>query len=146
MHRETVYYNREVRNKSIGLIFLPQLFFTFYFTGLERVSKQKENAQRHWQSIHDAGHIKQGLAALRHHNAKRKKNESQNCRKKKKCARHLQSCIIVQHKNHIILLDKDCFSKGEAYFLFCFGKRKQQHAVFVYRRCVAQFLALFTFL
>ena len=103
MHRETVYYNREVRNKSIGLIFLPQLFFTFYFTGLERVSKQKENAQRHWQSIHDAGHIKQGLAALRHHNAKRKKNESQNCRKKKKCARHLQSCIIVQHKNHIIL-------------------------------------------
>ena len=83
MHRETVYYNREVRNKSIGLIFLPQLFFTFYFTGLERVSKQKENAQRHWQSIHDAGHIKQGLAALRHHNAKRKKMKAKTVVKRR---------------------------------------------------------------
>jgi len=39
-------------------------------SGLERVSKPEENAKNHWQSVHDTGHINEGLAALRHHNAK----------------------------------------------------------------------------
>ena len=38
MHRETAYYNREVRNKSIGLILLLHLFFTF--SGLERLIRR----------------------------------------------------------------------------------------------------------
>ena len=37
---ETVYYNREVTNEYIGLIFLPQLFFMF--SGLEQLIKQKK--------------------------------------------------------------------------------------------------------
>ena len=71
MHRMhcTIGCNRTITNEYMDLNLLPNSLFV---AGWNDASKQKENAQSHCQSMHDAGHTNHGLAALRHDNAKRK--------------------------------------------------------------------------
>ena len=87
--------------------------------------------------MHDTGLIKQGLAALRHHNAKRKKIKAKTVVKR----RSLQSCIIVQHKNHIILM-RTAARRAIHIFLFIWQTQASiQLALFFCRRQSAQFMA-----
>ena len=71
MHRMycTIGCNRTITNDYIGLTLLPN---SLLLAGWNDASKQKENAQRHCQIMYDTGHTNHGLAALRHHNAKKK--------------------------------------------------------------------------
>jgi len=89
--------------------------------------------------MHDTGLIKQGLAALRHHNAKRKKIKAKTVVKR----RSLQSCIIVQHKNHIILMRTAARRAGHIFFFVLANVSSSMLYLFT---GVAQFLALYIFL
>ena len=58
--------SQKVTHEYIGLIFCPS---SLCLAGWNEYLNQKK-MRKIMQSVHDTGHINEGLAALRHHNAK----------------------------------------------------------------------------
>ena len=121
MHRMycTIGCNRTITNDYIGLTLLPN---SLLLAGWNDASKQKDNAQRHCQSMHTI-QVTQITALLRCGITTQKKKTFSY---KKKLAGHLQ---FYKSCNTIMISGEDCCSKGESYLLFCFGKRKQRYSM-----------------